>query len=180
MPATTSVATSDIDSILPIWQDAVMIDSYDDPFDNDVNALVLEIFRLNGALVRFGDTLVKPLGLTSARWQVLGSIAHGRGTFSVARLADNMGLARQSVQRIVDELAEAGLVGFEPNPAHKRAKLVVMTSRGERVFERASQAWRPIAETLAAQMPARQLRKTTENLAVLRGQLEVQSDRSSE
>jgi DNA-binding MarR family transcriptional regulator len=158
-----------------------MVTDSNSPFDHPANALALEIFRLNGALIRFGDELVKPLGLTSARWQVLGSIAHGRGTFSVARLADNMGLARQSVQRIVDELAEAGLVGFAPNPAHKRAKLVVMTPQGERVFKRATAAWLPVADAMVAGFDPRQLRKTTQNLAELRDRLDNQhSDRSIE
>ncbi|MGP9814074.1 MarR family winged helix-turn-helix transcriptional regulator [Rhodopseudomonas sp. NSM] len=149
------------------------------PFDHPANALVLEVFRLNGALIRFGDALVKPLGLTSARWQVLGSIAHGRGAFSVARLADNMGLARQSVQRIVDELAEAGLVGFEPNPAHKRARLVVMTPRGRRAFARATELWHPVADAMASALALRELRKTTDNLAALRGRLEQHTENGS-
>ncbi|WP_322514677.1 MarR family winged helix-turn-helix transcriptional regulator [Rhodopseudomonas palustris] len=149
------------------------------PFDHPANALVLEVFRLNGALIRFGDALVKPLGLSSARWQVLGSIAHGGGTFPVARLADNMGLARQSVQRIVDELAEAGLVDFAPNPAHKRARLVVMTPRGQRVFARATELWRPVADAMASGLAARELRKTTDNLAALRGRLELHTENGS-
>ncbi len=149
------------------------------PFDHPANALALEIFRINGALIKFGDALVKPLGLTSARWQVLGSIAHGGGTFPVARLADNMGLARQSVQRIVDELADSGLVGFAPNPAHKRAKLVVMTPRGEDVFEKASALWLPVADALLTWLDAHRLQQTTENLAALRARLE-DHDRSSE
>jgi DNA-binding MarR family transcriptional regulator len=157
-----------------------MIDALVPPFDHPANALVLEVFRLNGALIRHGDALVKPLGLTSARWQVLGSIAHGQGTFSVARLADNMGLARQSVQRIVDELAEAGLVGFADNPAHKRARLVVMTPRGHRVFARATEIWAPVADAMLAGLDPRQLRKTTENLVALRNQLDRQTNGSSE
>lgn len=157
-----------------------MSDATHDPFDHPANALVLEIFRLNGSLIKFGDTLVKPLGLTSARWQVLGSVAHGRDTFSVARLADNMGLARQSVQRIVDELAEAGLVGFAANPAHKRAKLVVMTRQGERVFRQATALWQPVADALVAGANPRQLRKTVDALAALRGRLDQLINRSSE
>ncbi len=157
-----------------------MTQAADAPFDHPANALVLEVFRLNGALIRFGDALVKPLGLTSARWQVLGSVAHGRGTFSVARLADNMGLARQSVQRIVDELAEAGLVGFAPNPAHKRAKLVLLTPRGERVFKQASELWAPVADAMIAGADPRQLRKTRDALIALRERLDEQfSDRSA-
>jgi DNA-binding MarR family transcriptional regulator len=156
-----------------------MMDDADAPFDHSANALVLEVFRLNGALIRCGDALVKPLGLTSARWQVLGSVAHGRGTFSVARLADNMGLARQSVQRIVDELAEAGLVAFAANPAHKRAKLVAMTPQGERVFVRATALWLPVADAMIAGLDPRQLRKTTKTLATLRDRLDDQHSNGS-
>jgi hypothetical protein len=35
--------------------------------------LVLEVFRLNGRLLAAGDRLSKTVGLTSARWQVLGA-----------------------------------------------------------------------------------------------------------
>jgi hypothetical protein len=37
--------------------------------------LVLEIFRLNGVLLTQGDRLVDDIGLTSARWQVMGAAA---------------------------------------------------------------------------------------------------------
>jgi DNA-binding MarR family transcriptional regulator len=41
-----------------------------------------------------------------------------------------MGLARQSVQRLADALAEEGLCQLLPNPAHQRAKLLAPTDRG--------------------------------------------------
>ena len=44
-----------------------------------VTDLVLEIFRLNGCLIASGDALVAKIGLTSARWQVLGAIAMQAG-----------------------------------------------------------------------------------------------------
>ena len=37
--------------------------------------LILEVFRVNGGLLSAGDRLVADLGLTSARWQVLGAVA---------------------------------------------------------------------------------------------------------
>jgi len=39
--------------------------------------LILEIFRVNGLLLAAGDRLTRDLGLTSARWQVLGALAEG-------------------------------------------------------------------------------------------------------
>jgi DNA-binding MarR family transcriptional regulator/molybdenum-dependent DNA-binding transcriptional regulator ModE len=90
--------------------------------------LVLETFRLNGRLLAYGDSLVKPINLTSSRWQVLGSLPHNRAT--VAEIARYMGLQRQSVQRTIDVLCKEGLVKLVDNPNHRRARLAVLTAKG--------------------------------------------------
>ena len=78
--------------------------------------LILEVFRLNGHLLAAGDALVRDLGLTSARWQVIGAIALSPVPLSVSQVARNMGLSRQNVQRIANELESQGVLQFEPNP----------------------------------------------------------------
>lgn len=95
----------------------------------ELSDLVLSIFRLNGFLLRVGDRLTAEVGLTTARWQVLGAVLHE--PLTVAAIARNMGLARQSVQRTADLLVEEGLAAYSPNPAHRRAKLLSATDRGE-------------------------------------------------
>jgi DNA-binding MarR family transcriptional regulator len=90
--------------------------------------LVLETFRLNGRLLAYGDRLVKPINLTSSRWQVLGSLPHNRAT--VSEIARYMGLQRQSVQRTIDVLRKEGLVKLVDNPNHRRARLAVLTAKG--------------------------------------------------
>jgi len=102
-----------------------------------VTELVLEVFRLNGALLTAGDALVADIGLTSARWQVLGAIKLSPVALPVAHLARNMGLARQSVQRLVNEMTVDGLVDQAPNQHHRRARLVLLTGKGESAFESA-------------------------------------------
>lgn len=102
-----------------------------------VTALILDVFRLNGRLQLAGDRLVSELGLTSARWQILGAIAYADRPESVACHARTMGVHRQGVQRIVNELNKEGIVGFEPNPHHKRAHLVVLTQKGKKLYEAA-------------------------------------------
>ncbi|SEO93015.1 DNA-binding transcriptional regulator, MarR family [Methylobacterium sp. ap11] len=101
------------------------------------SGLVIDVFRLNGDLIEAGDALVRDLGLTSARWQVLGAIALSPVPLPVAHIARNMGLARQSVQRVVDDMRDDGLVRLEPNPHHRRAPLVAMTPRGEAAYAQA-------------------------------------------
>jgi DNA-binding MarR family transcriptional regulator len=134
--------------------------------------LVLEVFRLNGRLIAAGDTLVAPIGLTSARWQVLGAIALLDEPAPVVRIADAMGLSRQSVQRLVDEMEGAGILAFRPNPHHKRAKLVVLTEEGRALFGAASKLQKPWAAALAAGIDSTILQSATAALAQLRTRLE--------
>ena len=74
--------------------------------------LILETFRLNGSLLAAGDAMVADLGLTSARWQVLGAIALSPVPLPVAHIARNMGLTRQAVQRLINEMARACGAGW--------------------------------------------------------------------
>jgi hypothetical protein len=59
-----------------------------------------------------GDRLVVGLGLTSAGWQVLGTIVAGDRPQPVAWLARDMGANRQNVQRIVNDLAQEAMSTF--------------------------------------------------------------------
>src|ERR1700686_3975617 len=108
-----------------------------------MTGLVLEIFRLNGLLVASGDALVAGVGLTSARWQVLGAAALLQGRAPVAHIANFMGLTRQSVQRTADELEKAGIIEFNPNPHHKRARLVTLTPKASAPFDAAMPLQKP-------------------------------------
>ena len=95
--------------------------------------IILEIFRFNGQLITSGDGLTKPFGLTSALWQVLGAV--GDVPLSVAQIARNMGLTRQSVRRSANLLKEKGFIRLEDNPNHQRAKLLMLTEQGSRVLK---------------------------------------------
>jgi DNA-binding MarR family transcriptional regulator len=134
--------------------------------------LMLETFRLNGALLQAGDRLVADIGLTSARWQVMGAIALSDDRLPVAHLARNMGLARQSVQRIANELAADGLVEFAPNPHHKRAHLVVLTKEGRAAYAAAMDRHMPWANGLAKDLKAVEIEEALTTLRKLRRQLE--------
>jgi DNA-binding MarR family transcriptional regulator len=95
--------------------------------------LTLEVFRLNGWLLQVGDELVKPVGLTSSRWQILGVVEHAPA--SVTHVAREMELTRQSVQRMADLLAADGMVEYTDNPHHRRAKLMKITPRGREALD---------------------------------------------
>jgi DNA-binding MarR family transcriptional regulator len=113
-----------------------------------VTELVLGIFRVHDALMRRGDELVAPIGLTSARWQVLGAIALAGEALTVPAIGKAMGLSRQGVQKQVDLLREEGLVALQDNPSHQRSPLVGLTRLGRAAYARASRAWAVEARSL--------------------------------
>ncbi|WP_309666891.1 MarR family winged helix-turn-helix transcriptional regulator [Tabrizicola sp.] len=92
--------------------------------------LVIETYRLGGALAENGDKMVADIGLSSARWSVIGAIERSPVAQSVAAIARDLALSRQGVQRVVNDLRDAGMVVFENNPHHQRAQLVVPTAKG--------------------------------------------------
>src|SRR5919197_5873948 len=109
-----------------------------------VSELIVLVFRLNGMLTAAGDALAQPAGQTSARWRVLAAVE--QMPLTVAQIARAWSLARQSVQRVADLLAQDGLVTYEANPAHRRASLVQLTPQGRSTLRRIQAAQREWAD----------------------------------
>lgn len=84
-----------------------------------------------------------------------------------------MGLTRQSVQRIANDLEADGLVAFADNPDHRRAKLVLPTSQGHAAYRNAMKRQTEWAKHLltASGVSASRLREAKEVLRRLHGSL---------
>ncbi|SOE66498.1 transcriptional regulator, MarR family [Burkholderia sp. OK233] len=134
--------------------------------------LILDLFRVNNRILTAGDRLVASLGLTSARWQVLGSIVAADRPQPVAWLARDMGGNRQNVQRIVNDLAKEEFVSFATNPHHRRAALVVLTEKGRQTFDAAMRLQAPWINELAQGLQCGDIETTRNVLTALRRTLE--------
>jgi len=127
------------------------------PAGDALSGLVFRVLRLGGLLTSAGDRLAAPAGQTSARWQVLAAAEHAPST--VAHIARALGLARQSVQRVADVLAREGLVVYDDNPDHARAKLVRLAPRGRAALTAIQTAQRAWADELGAEIGEAELRR---------------------
>src|ERR1700736_1721979 len=124
------------------------------PAGEALTNLMLDLFRLSSRLLTVGDRLAAGLGLTSARWQILGAITSAERPQPVAWLARDLGANRQNVQRIINDLHKEGLVAFETNPHHRRAQLVVLTDKGRQAFDAAMRLQAPWANSLSEALSA--------------------------
>ena len=138
--------------------------------------LMLDLFRLNSQLLTAGDRLVARLGLTSARWQILGAIVEAERPQPVAWLARDLGANRQNVQRIINDLHKEGLVAFETNPHHRRAQLVVLTEKGRRTFDAAMTLQIPWVNGLSEDLSVKDMETVHQVIRSLRKKLEDEGE----
>jgi DNA-binding MarR family transcriptional regulator len=132
------------------------------PAGDAFSKLAILVLRLAGVLTAAGDTLAKPAGQTSARWQVLAMLENGPAT--VAHIARMLGLARQSVQRVADLLEQDELASYEENPDHARAKLLTLTGRGRSALVMIQKSQAVWADALGERLGEAPLQRATQVL----------------
>jgi DNA-binding MarR family transcriptional regulator len=90
--------------------------------------LIADVLELVGLSRASSDRMARELGQTVARWHLMSVLSDGPR--SVASAARRLGLARQSVQRVANDLVQHGLAISVPDPNDARAPLFELTSTG--------------------------------------------------
>ena len=138
-----------------------------------ITQLTLTVFRLNGMLLHWGDQLVEPLGLTSARWQMLGALALASTPLTAPQVGEAMGVTRQGAQKQLNLLLEQGLVAARPNPAHMRSPLYALTPQGRTLYRQADALRAAMADELASLIPVANARTAIRTLETMLRQLQI-------
>ncbi|MYU05678.1 MarR family transcriptional regulator [Streptomyces sp. SID8366] len=118
---------------------------------DELALLVADVYEAAGALRRAGEALAAAEGQTQARWQLMSAVSEQ--PLPVARAARRLGIARQGVQRIANDLVRDGLAEYLDNPDHRTSPLLSLTAVGhgtlDAITARATTAHRVMAEGIA-------------------------------
>ncbi|WP_240008011.1 MarR family winged helix-turn-helix transcriptional regulator [Pseudaquidulcibacter saccharophilus] len=117
-----------------------------------ISEFSLQVFELNGLFIGIGDAALKPLGITSAKWQVLGTASMGKAQLSVPHIAKLIGQSRQATQKTANDLVRLGLAEFHENEFHKKSKLFVPTQKGLDTHKLALEIWMKISNSIISQI----------------------------
>jgi DNA-binding MarR family transcriptional regulator len=120
-------------------------------------SLVVQVARLGGEFTAIGERLAALADLTLAHWIVLDAAEDGPA--SVAQISRQLGMARQSVQRVADLLVRSHLAVYRSNPDHRRAKLLCLTADGRVALVTIARAQKTWADTLGSEIGEAELRK---------------------
>ncbi|MFJ1704212.1 MarR family winged helix-turn-helix transcriptional regulator [Kitasatospora sp. NPDC088346] len=100
---------------------------------------ITSVMRAHQILLSRVDAVVKPYGLTFARYEALVLLTFSRtGELSLSKIGERLMVHPTSVTNTVDRLERAGLVARRPNPLDGRGVLASITARGREVVEEAT------------------------------------------
>jgi len=100
---------------------------------------ITSIMRAQQILLAGADAVLKPYGLTFARYEALVLLTFSRtGALPLSRIGERLMVHPTSVTNTIDRLEQADLVARKPNPRDGRGVLAVITDKGRDVTERAT------------------------------------------
>jgi DNA-binding MarR family transcriptional regulator len=102
-------------------------------------ALVTSIMRVEQVFMARADAILRPFGLTFARYEVLMLLLFSRrGRLPLGKVGERLQVGAASVTNAIDRLEADGLVDRQTNPADGRGVLASLTPAGRRLARRAT------------------------------------------
>ena len=99
-------------------------------------AAVVSVMRAEQIFLRRASDSLRPLGLTFARYQVLGMLRWA-GPLTLGAIGHRLWITPGTVTSSVDRLEAADLCRRASHPTDARATLLEITAKGRRLFDRA-------------------------------------------
>jgi DNA-binding MarR family transcriptional regulator len=100
--------------------------------------LFKEVFELHSALSKIMDRVHVKAGFSTSQKKIMQTLNNIESA-TVPDMAASLGVSRQFVQTVCNDLFALGFLKFSDNPRHKRSKIAALTDRGVAAFQNAQQ-----------------------------------------
>jgi DNA-binding MarR family transcriptional regulator len=141
---------------------------------DELALLVADVFEAAGALRKSGEAIAATMGQTQARWQLLSVVSDSPRT--VAQAARRLGISRQGVQRVANDLVGEELAAFQPNPDHRSSPLLELTPAGRHVLHRITAQATEAHRALTADFPPSEIAAARDLLRRLTERVQQQAN----
>jgi DNA-binding MarR family transcriptional regulator len=119
----------------------------------------IRVRQASRALTRVYDEALRPVGLQMSQFSVLIAIAaFAEGGATISAVASSVVMDRTTLTRNLRPLERAGLVRVTRAQGDARARLVVLTHRGEKTIEQAYPLWESALRSVRSVLGANKLR----------------------
>ena len=98
--------------------------------DQRFGSLLKQVYHLWHAVI---NERLRPRGVSHSQWRVVLAVSRSAAPMTQTALAAELAIASPTMVRLLDRLAIKGWIAREPCPADRRARLVRLTPRAQRL-----------------------------------------------
>lgn len=137
--------------------DRIKVDAY--------RRLIADVYELAAVSRRVSESVARQQGVTVTQWHTMSVLSGEAAT--VPQVASRLGVSRQAVQRVADQLVASGHLARLTNPRHETSPLFRLTPAGEEVLGRLWELSDAPRAAMLADVDPVQLRAAEETLRTL-------------
>jgi MarR family transcriptional regulator, transcriptional regulator for hemolysin len=144
------------------------------PIQREIAFSIMDVARL---LRTYADQRARQYGMTRAQWAVLFRLDRSEG-LKQSELAEILDLQPITLTRLLDRLAENGLIERRPDPNDRRANRLFLTPAARPLLERLTALGEDMMETVLAGLDAKSIERFLGDLGTLRENLRAAINRN--
>jgi MarR family transcriptional regulator for hemolysin len=145
------------------------------PLNREFAATLVDAARM---LRTYVDQVAREFGMSRAQWVVLTKAEQNPG-LKQSELAEMLDLAPISLTRLIDRLADSGLIERKPDPNDRRANRLFLTPAAKPLLERLNTIGNTVMETVLAGLDQKTVERMVQDLGKMRANLRSAIARNS-
>jgi len=143
--------------------------------EREIAFTIMDVARM---LKTLADQRVRPYGMTRAQWAVLVRLDRSEG-LKQAELAEMLDLQPITLTRLLDRLAQNGLIERRADPNDRRANRLFLTPAARPLLERLSELGNDVMGTVLVGLDGKAIERLLHDLERLRENLRGAINRDS-
>ena len=145
------------------------------PVEREIAFTIMDVARL---LKTLADQRARQYGMTRAQWAVLIRLDRSEG-LKQSELAEILDLQPITLTRLLDRLAQNGLIERRADPNDRRANRLFLTPAARPLLERLSELGNDVMGTVLEGLDAKARDKLQQSLEVMRDNVRAAINRNS-
>ena len=125
------------------------------------------------------DARAKDSGMTRAQWRLLTNLTHSEGS-TQSDLAERMDVERITLCRMVDRLAEAGMIERRADPSDRRVWRLYLTEKAKPAAAQMTELANELEENMLSPLTSEQRETLAHLLTIVRDHIHSAGDKSDQ
>jgi len=145
------------------------------PLSREIGVSLNDVARM---LRTFADQKARQFGISRAQWIVLMRLDRSEG-LKQSELAEILDLQPISLTRLLDRLAESGLIERRPDPHDRRANRLYLTSAARPLLKQLASLGEDLMETVLQNVDATSQERLLRDLGIMKDNLRAAIQRNA-